>query len=152
MNGHWLFPEEMRQDLYTGFVYVVRDYISGYYYIGKKNFRVGRGKHKEKMADWRYYFSSSNLLCELKAMTPDPSFHCIVLEQYTQPASLRYAETWSLCHVNAPCTELCLNVRIEEISWKIKEPPTERHRERLARVVANGSFRKDYNEFFNPKE
>jgi len=143
-NGHWLFSRQMGVAGYTGFVYVIRDYLSGHFYIGKKNYKVERGEHKGRESDWRTYMSSSKHLRELLLHVPKDGFQGIVLEEYSQKASLRYAETWSLCRINAPCNPLCFNVRIEEISWAIKEPPTDLHIERLTRATTGGNFREDY--------
>lgn len=144
MNGHWLFPEQMGRGDKIGFVYLMREPGSGIYYIGKKNYRVSKGPKKGSSSDWRTYQSSSTGVKTLISELGTDLFHCIVLDEYSQKASLRYAESWSLWAVDAPCNDRCLNVRIEEIRWKIKEPPTDRHKERLKLAINGGNFYEDF--------
>ena len=137
-NGHWAFPEQMGKPA-VGFVYLIRDPILKRFYIGKKYYER---KHRGFVADsnWKNYVSSSGTL---KAMFVERSldeFEFIALEQYSTRGTVSYAETWSLCHVEAPTTNTWYNVRIEKVSWAVKEPITERHKDRLARAINMESF------------
>jgi hypothetical protein len=128
-NGHWSFPEAM--GVGSGFVYIIRDHILKRFYIGKKAYRKMNGTP----ADWKYYISSSNLMGELLKVRPKAEFDFVCLEQYKTKGTMSYAETWSLCFVEAPTTVMFYNTRIEKVSWSVKERITERHKERLIKAV-----------------
>ena len=49
--------------------------------------------------------------------------------------TLSYSETWSLCFVEAPTSTRFYNTLIEKVSWAVKEPISERHKERLAKIL-----------------
>jgi hypothetical protein len=85
--------------------------------------------------DWRKYRSSSNLLKEIFAVRPEEEFEYIVLEQYKMQGALSYAETWTLCHVEAPTSVTWYNTRIEKVAWPVKEGITLRHKNRLEDVI-----------------
>lgn len=130
-NGHWDFPEQMDPSKYEGFVYIIRDDVLNKLYLGRKNY-MKRSKLNPGESDWRRYFSSSNALKPQFKERKYEGFSFYCLEQYKTRSGLAYAETWSLCYVHAPChPELWYNTRVEEIAWKIKEKPTERHIQRL---------------------
>jgi hypothetical protein len=102
-NGHWIFTEQMGKD-YVGFVYIIHDEYLNRAYIGKKLF-YGTGVHnKGKDTGWKTYKSSSKLLAEMFRERPLTEFKFICLEQYKTKGTLAYAETWSLCFVEAPTT------------------------------------------------
>lgn len=86
-------------------------------------------------ADWKYYVSSSNLMGELLKVRPRNEFDFVCLEQYKTKGTMSYAETWSLCFVEAPTTLMFYNTRIEKVSWTVKERITERHKDRLIRAI-----------------
>ena len=131
-NGHWHFPEQMGNGI--GFIYVIRDKELQRFYLGKKLF-VGTGKlNKGKESNWRKYSSSSKLLAEMFKERPKEEFDFICVEQYKTKGTLSYAETWSLCLVEAPTSNLWYNTLIEKVSWSVREPISERHKERLARI------------------
>lgn len=131
MNGHWKFPEQMGGDKYVGFVYVIRDNVLERFYLGKKLF-VGFGKsNKGKESNWKKYTSSSKLLAEMFAQRPKDEFDFICLEQYKTKGTLSYSETWSLCYVEAPTSLRWYNKLIEKVSWNVREPISDRHKERL---------------------
>jgi len=132
-NGHWLFPEQMGNAI--GFIYVVRDNYMERFYLGKKLFRVMKGKNKGKETSWKYYTSSSKLLAEMFDERGDNEFDFICLDQYTTKSGLSYAETWSLCHVEAPTTKDWYNTRVEAVSWPVKEMVKDRHKARLERAI-----------------
>jgi len=139
-NGHWLFPEQMARNGEIGFVYVIRDKEAGKYYLGKKKY-VGAGKlNKGVESNWASYKTSSKVLIERIKRLGKASFDFIVLEQYFKSGALSYAETWSLCHVEAPTTDLWHNKRIEKIAWPFIDPISQRHRERLDLVLTDHSF------------
>jgi hypothetical protein len=141
-NGRWSFPEQMGEKPYTGFVYVIRDTYLQKFYLGKKFYQAtDRLTKKKKESNWKTYLSSSGTLAKMLEERPLDEFEFICLEQYKMRGAVSYAETWSLCHVEAPTTDTWYNKRIEEISWNVKENITDRHKERLARVIALDSFK-----------
>jgi len=134
-NGHWEFPEQMGVDKHIGFIYAMYDTVLNRAYIGKKFF-VGMGKlNRGKESNWRKYVSSSNLLAELLKVRPAEEFEFICIEQYKTKGCLAYAETWSLCYVEAPTSPVFYNTRIEGISWSVKERISDRHKERLETIL-----------------
>jgi len=132
-NGHWQFPEQMGEGV--GFIYVIRDRVLERMYLGKKTY-FGAGKlNKGKESDWRKYASSSKVLKELFKHRPKDEFDFICLEQYKTKGTLSYAETWTLCLVEAPTSNVWYNTLIEKVSWNVKEPVSERHKDRLQKVI-----------------
>lgn len=132
-NGHWLFPEQMGNGI--GFIYVIRDLELRRCYLGKKLF-VGTGKlNKGKESNWKKYTSSSKVLAELLKQRPKEEFEFICLEQYQTKGTLSYSETWSLCAVEAPTSNVWYNTLIEKVSWNVKEPITQRHKDRLNKIL-----------------
>jgi hypothetical protein len=130
----------------VGFVYVIRDNWMKSFYLGKKLFH-GHGKHNRGMeSNWRRYVSSSNLLKDMFAERPKEEFDFICLEQYKMKGALSYAETWTLCFVEAPTTTDWYNTRIEKVSWPVKERITKRHKERLERARTFWKFEEERNE------
>jgi len=128
-NGHWDFPEQMGEGV--GFIYVIYDLYLNRAYLGKKQF-YGMGKlNKGQESNWKKYASSSPLLTELLKHRPKSEFEFICLEQYKTKGTLSYAETWSLCLVEAPTTKEWYNTLIEKVSWPVKEGVSERHKDRL---------------------
>jgi hypothetical protein len=133
-NGHWLFPEQLGDGV--GFIYVIRDNVLQRFYLGKKTFR-GAGKlNYGKESNWKRYTSSSNTIATLLKERPVEEFDFIVLEQYKAKGALSYAETWTLCLVEAPTNVTWYNTRIEKVSWPVKERITQRHKQRLHDVIA----------------
>jgi hypothetical protein len=128
-NGHWEFPEQMGEG--AGFVYIIRDNVLQRFYIGKKSYRKRDGSR----ADWMYYISSSNLMGQILKVRPKDEFDFICIEQYKMKGALSYAETWSLCLVEAPTTEVFYNTRVEKVSWPVREKITDRHKERLIKTI-----------------
>ena len=132
-NGHWIFPEQLGDG--TGFIYVIRDIVLERFYLGKKLYR-GAGKlNYGKESNWKRYVSSSNTIATLLKERPREEFDFIVLEQYKARGALSYAETWTLCLVEAPTNITWYNTRIEKVSWPVKEMITLRHKQRLQRVI-----------------
>jgi hypothetical protein len=125
---------------YVGFIYVVRDNVLERFYLGKKTFR-GNGKlNKGKESNWRTYSSSSKLLAEMWQERPRNEFDFICLEQYRTKGTLSYAETWSLCLVEAPTSRTWYNNLIEKVSWNVREPISNRHKERLKQIMEMKEF------------
>jgi hypothetical protein len=140
-NGHWKFPEQLGGLEYSGFVYVIRDNVLKRFYLGKKNYWTKiRGTTRTKMSDWKFYKSSSSTIETIFQHRPLEEFEFIVIEQYQKKGAVSYAETWSLCHVEAPTTDVWYNKRIEEIKWNVSEKITDRHKERLQRVIELETF------------
>lgn len=138
-NGHWLFPEQMGDGV--GFIYVIRDHVLQRLYLGKKQF-YGTGKlNKGQESNWKKYVSSSKVLAELLKVRPKDEFEFICIEQYQTKGTLAYSETWSLCLVEAPTSPVWYNTLIEKVSWNVREKITDRHKDRLERVVKWDSFK-----------
>ena len=142
-NGHWQFPEQMGNGV--GFLYVIRDNYLKRFYLGKKFYKNrNRATYANVESNWRTYTSSSKVLKELFKHRPIyEEFDFIALEEYETKGTLAYAETWSLCYVEAPTNNQWYNTMIGKVFWKIKEPITERHKERLKAAL---EFRKMENE------
>lgn len=141
-NGHWLFEEQMGKGV--GFIYIIRDNVLNRFYLGKKLFYGTGTLNKGKESNWRKYSSSSKLLAEMLKQRPKEEFDFICLEQYITKGTLSYAETWSLCLVEAPTTPNWYNTLIEKVSWKVKEPISERHKRRLSLVRNNHNFKEEF--------
>jgi hypothetical protein len=142
INGRWSFPTQMGIKPYTGFVYVIRDNVLKRFYLGKKFYETtNRRTHKKEVSNWKTYLSSSKTLELMLKERPLEEFEFITLEEYKMRGAVSYAETWSLCHVEAPTTEIWYNKRIEEISWNVRERVTDRHKERLQRVIDFDTFK-----------
>ena len=138
-NGHWHFEEQMGQG--AGFIYLIRDTELKRFYLGKKSY-FGAGKlNKGKESNWRRYMSSSKLLAKMFEERPKEEFDFICLEQYRTKGTLSYSETWSLCLVEAPTSEMWYNTLIEKVSWRVKEPISQRHKDRLERALAFEPFK-----------
>ncbi len=134
-NGHWLFPEQMGDPPYTGFVYIIHDLYLNRAYIGKKSFISKSPAHGTRESDWKTYVSSSTILKEFLKIRPKEEFNFICLEQYKTKGTLSYAETWSACIAEVPTSTVFYNTRIEKVSWSVTEPISERHKERLFEVL-----------------
>lgn len=133
-NGHWVFEDPMGEH-FMGFIYVIYDKVLNRAYLGKKQFK-GTGKlNYGKESNWKKYTSSSKLLNELLKKRPKEEFDFICIEQYQSKGTLAYAETWSLCLVEAPTTPNWYNTQIEQVSWPVKEPITTRHKNRLNEII-----------------
>lgn len=128
-NGHWEFPEQMGG--HVGFIYVILDTVMDKAYLGKKQFTGMGAVNKGQESNWKKYVSSSDLLKALLKARPKEEFRFICIEQYKTKGTLSYAETWSLCLVEAPTSDRFYNVLINKVSWPVKERITERHKERI---------------------
>ena len=133
-NGQWKFDEQMGSPS-KGFVYIVRDLYLKKFYIGKKTFYSNARNFKGVETNWRKYKTSSGTMATMFKERPIEEFEFIALEQYKRLGALAYAETWSLCISEAPTREDFYNTRIEEIAWAVKEPISDRHKERLKRAL-----------------
>ena len=133
-NGHWDFPVLMEPSNYTGFIYAIYDKVMGQGYIGKKHFHSFQQSRKVE-SDWKSYMSSSNTLKTIFQVRPKDEFDFICLEMYTNRGDLSYAETWSMIHARVLESNAWYNGGIESVGWKVKRPPTARHKERLEDVI-----------------
>jgi hypothetical protein len=138
-NGHWTFPEKMGDGV--GFIYVIRDNVLGRHYLGKKSYLTGGKLNYGRETDWRRYLSSSKLLAVLLKERPREEFEFIAIEQYRTKGTLSYAETWSLCRVEAPTSVTWYNTRVEKVSWSVKEPISQRHKLRLEMLLDKCALR-----------
>jgi hypothetical protein len=132
-NGHWDFPEQMGNCM--GFIYVIYDTVLVRAYLGKKLFAGTGALNKGKESNWKKYTSSSKLVNKLLSQRPKDEFEFICIEQYHTKGTLSYAETWSLCYVEAPTRKEFYNNLIEKVSWPVREPVSVRHKERLQLVL-----------------
>lgn len=132
-NGHWLFPEQM--GVGVGFIYLIRDNVLERFYLGKKLFHGHGQLNRGQESNWRKYTSSSKVLAVLLKERPREEFDFICLEQYRTKGTLSYSETWTLCHVEAPTNSRWYNTRIDRVSWNVREPISDRHKNRLARAI-----------------
>ena len=131
-NGHWKFDQQMGKG--AGFVYIIRDNLMEKFYLGKKSFRVSSGYE----TNWRKYTSSSNILNSLLEAGDKSDFDFFCLEQYRMTGTVSYAETWSLCLVEAPTTDRWYNKRIEKVAWNVSEKLSEKHKRRLNIIINMG--------------
>jgi hypothetical protein len=119
-----------------GFIYIIRNNISGRCYIGKK-FYKGTGKlNKGQETNWPWYISSSKELSQDIKTLGKESFEFICLEEYTSRGALSWAETWSICAVEAPSKrDMWYNCLINKVSWVVNEPITPLHKETLRTLI-----------------
>lgn len=134
-NGHWEFPEPMGKGKAVGFLYAIVDTYLQRGYIGKKLYRGTGVKNAGKESNWKTYKSSSKTLEPIFKVRGTDEFRFICLEEYVAKGALSYAETWTLCHVEAPTSNVWYNTRVEAISWNVRERITERHKLRLEEVL-----------------
>jgi len=133
-NGHWVFDEQMGGKN-IGFIYVIHDVFMNKAYLGKKLF-FGSGVYNNgKESNWKKYTSSSKLLNILMKKRPIEEFKFICLEQYKTKGTLSYAETWSLCFAEVPTSSSWYNTLIEKVSWNVKEPISEKHKQGLVEII-----------------
>jgi hypothetical protein len=119
----------------VGFVYAIRDLVLQRGYIGKKQYFKRGQINKGEETNWKYYKSSSKTMAPLFAARPIEEFEFVCIEEYATPSGLSYAETWTLCAVEAPTTLKWYNTRIEKVAWNVKEPVTFRHKERMNQLM-----------------
>lgn len=132
-NGHWDFSEVMQPDVYTGFVYAIYDKVFGKGYIGKKHFH-SFSQGRKVPSDWKTYCSSSTELKSMIDNRPREEFEFICIEQYKTKGDLCYAESWSIFAVKALENGFWYNKGLESVGWKVKNPPSQRHKDRLNEV------------------
>lgn len=139
-NGHWQHDTPLGIPGYVGFIYCIRDVMNEKLYLGKKQFR-GLGKeNKGEDSNWRWYISSSKELSESIRRNGKNHFEFVAIEQYKTKATLSYAETWSLMHVESPFRrDKWYNLLVNKVSWVTKEPITQKHKDRLRmmQIAAN---------------
>lgn len=135
-NGHWDFPEPLGTKGEFGFIYLIHDTVEDKYYLGKKQF-YGTGKlNKGEESNWKYYTSSCKELVASIKRNGKELFKFYVIEQYFKRGTLGYAETWSLCLVEALANrDKWHNGLINKVSWTVSEKITERHKQRLKELI-----------------
>jgi len=136
-NGHWHFEEDMRsKPKAVGFIYIIKDIAERRLYLGKKSY-VGAGKkNKGVESNWKWYISSSKLLSASIKENGKDNFEFYCVEEYCTKGGLSFAETWSLCSVEALNEgSIWYNGLIGKVSWKVKEAVTERHKKRLTQII-----------------
>jgi len=105
-------------------------------YIGRKQYKVHKGKFAGIPHGWKIYTGSSKMLNEKIKEHGKGNFEFHVLEEYKTKGGLSWAEIWSLCYCKIPeNNDLFYNRRIDRCSWKSTEKVTERHRRRLIKIV-----------------
>lgn len=131
----------MCQNKEVGFIYLIHDTINDRMYIGKKHYLKGGKLHKGESSDWKSYCSSSKEIQAVVDAIGKDGFLFYVLEEYRLRGSLGFAETWSLMHVEALAhRDKWYNGLVNKVSWTVKESVTQKHKDRLATIVAgNGS-------------
>lgn len=135
-NGHWLFEEALGVSGQFGFIYLIHDTSLDRMYIGKKQFLGAGKKNKGLPTNWQWYTSSCKELCESIKRNGKDNFVFYVLEQYKIRGSLGFAETWSICHVEALANrDKWYNGLINKVSWNVKESITPRHKARLKAIL-----------------
>jgi len=148
-NGHWIFPEILGISEYIGFIYIIRDVEANKLYLGKKQFRSkvlesGTTRRVSKDLNWPWYISSSKELSVRVKRLGKQYFEFIALEQYKTKATLSYAETWSLIICQSSFyQDIWYNRLINGIKWIIKEPITQRHKDRLSMMLKAVNFKGD---------
>lgn len=135
-NGHWEFEEALGVNGEFGFIYLIHDLALNRMYIGKKQFLGTGQKNKGLPTNWQWYTSSSKELCESIKRNGKEQFRFYVLEQYRIRGSLGFAETWSICHVEALANrDRWYNGLINKVSWNVKESISARHKSRLDKLL-----------------
>ena len=105
------------------------------FYLGKKLYRGTGVINSGKESNWKSYISSSKYLQTHINNRPKEEFSFLCLDEYRRKGTLAYAETWTLCYVEAPTSDRWLNKRIEAISWKVSEPISQKHKDRLQAII-----------------
>ena len=84
-TSHWNHEFNIDPDKCFGFIYLIKNKISGKSYLGKKQYYGYRKKKKHKETDWKTYTSSSKLLNEDIQKLGKDNFHFeILFETYTK--------------------------------------------------------------------
>jgi len=135
-NGHWYAEWLMGKPDKVGFVYIIRNKVTGRCYIGKKNYRGAGVKNRGEDSNWRWYITSSKGLSEDIKKLGKENFEFICLEEYKYSGALAWAETWTICFTEAPSNQdKWYNRDIGAVRWTVKEPISQRHKERLEVLV-----------------
>lgn len=145
-NGHWHFDKQMGTGKHSGFIYVIRDNYLKRFYLGKKFYKINNKRSAAFKSDsnWRTYISSSSTVKILLDNRPLDEFDFIVVEEYEKRGAVSYAETWTLCNVEAPTSVTWYNKRIEEVAWNVNENITDKHKLRLNRIISMEPFNEIY--------
>lgn len=131
-TGHWYFPTTFDISTAFGFVYAIRNKLTGQTYIGKKQFwsvtrKAVKGKKRRqvitKESDWKTYCSSSNSVAEDIRKYSESNFEFLILSLHKTKSELSYAETktqWQMDVLRAKFpdgSKKFYNGRIERISY-----------------------------------
>lgn len=140
-NGHWDFPEQLGTNGAFGFIYLIHDTVEDKFYLGKKQF-YGTGKlNKGEDSNWKYYTSSCKELVSSIKRNGKELFKFYAIEQYHKRGTLGYAETWSLCAVDALSNRhRWHNGLVNKVSWTVSEKITARHKARLKELTCENFY------------
>lgn len=135
-SGHWKTSKKLNPDKAIGFVYLIRNKTDGRIYLGKKFYRVLKGKHRGKPHPWKTYQSSSTELKEDIKRQGAENFEFHLIEEYFTLGGLSWAEVWSLTTEAIPeNNDRFYNRRIDKVSWKVTEPVTNYHKRRMKYLI-----------------
>jgi len=137
VNGVWKFDKVLGTEGQVGFVYIVKDILENKFYIGRKYYLGSGIKNKNKESNWQWYTTSNKYLSESIKKNGRDFFEFFVIEEYCSRGAVSFAETWTLCTVEALSSDKFYNGLIEKVSWKVKEKITDKHKERM-KLILNG--------------
>lgn len=137
VNGVWKFDKVLGTEGQVGFVYIVKDILENKFYIGRKYYLGSGIKNKNKESNWQWYTTSNKYLSESIKKNGRDFFEFFVIEEYYSRGAVSFAETWTLCTVEALSSDKFYNGLIEKVSWKVKEKITDKHKERM-KLILNG--------------
>jgi len=137
VNGVWKFDKVLGTEGQVGFVYIVKDILENKFYIGRKYYLGSGIKNKNKESNWQWYTTSNKYLSESIKKNGRDFFEFFVIEEYCSRGAVSFAETWTLCIVEALSSDKFYNGLIEKVSWKVKEKITDKHKERM-KLILNG--------------
>ena len=120
---------------FVGFVYLIKDNLSGDFYIGKKLYKTYGKNNYGLESNWKTYLHSSDSMRSFLGDCSIENLEFHALEQYKTRGGLTYAETWSLCHVEAPTNKNCRSKKLEKIQFRVVENITSRHKQRLGELL-----------------
>lgn len=145
--GHWSCPFTFDPDEWIGFIYLLKDTITGRYYIGKKLFhsttrkkvknRVNR-KKVVKESNWRSYTSSSKEINAIIEVDGKDRFTFEIISLHESKGSLAYAEVHAIITQgalleasNKDGVRKFYNGNISSIKWIIKQPTEKEKQHRV---------------------
>lgn len=136
-NGHWMFDKALCQDGQFGFIYLIHDTINERMYIGKKQYSGSGEKNYGQESNWKWYKSSCTQLKDVIRINGTEGFKFYVLEEYYIRGTVGFAESWSIMMAEAPANKAkWYNTLVNEVSWSVRESITNKHKDRLAKIIA----------------